>query len=315
METKRDVLSEILTVLPDRIAYRIRTLPNEIKRDIQEIRLRSNKPVAISCNNLTYYLTDKSFTADIYNNLNYFKTVKADIIETFTKACTYSVYNRQEEISRGFITINGGHRMGISGCAVYSNDELINVKDISSLNIRVSKEFVGCSKPLFEELQNNINSMLICGKPCTGKTTLIRDIARSLSVDYGKKVCVVDSRNEISATYKGEIKNNLGNCDVFAMYRKIDGIEQGVRNMSPDYIVCDEIVNENEVKAISNGVNSGVRFIATVHCNSFAELKNKPLFKKLLTLDAFKTVVILKSQNHPCEIDSIYNSEELKELK
>ena len=166
METKRDVLKDVLSVLPDRIDYRIRTLPEEIKSDIQEIRLRSNKPVALSCNNLTYYLTDKSFTADIFNNLNYFKAVKTDIAETFTKACTYSVYNRQSEISHGFITINGGHRMGITGSAVYGNNELINVKDISSLNIRLSREFIGCSKPLFETMNNELNSILICGKPC-----------------------------------------------------------------------------------------------------------------------------------------------------
>lgn len=312
MDTKRDVLEEILAVLPDRIAYKIRTLPDEIKRDIQEIRLRGNKPVAISCKNLTYYLTDKSFTADIYNNLNYFKVVKTDITETFTKACTYSVYNRQNEISKGFITINGGHRMGISGSAVYTKDELVNVKDISSLNIRVSREFTGCSKELFNSFPDGLGSILICGRPCSGKTTLIRDISRVLSLEYNNKVCVIDSRNEISATYKGEMKNDLGNCDVFTMYRKTDGIEQAIRNMSPDYIVCDEIVNKREIKAISQGLNSGVNFVTTVHCTSADDLKKKQLFRELLKLNAFKKAVILKSQINPCEIDSIIDLQELK---
>lgn len=312
METKRESLKDILPVLPDRIAFRIRALPDEIKRDIQEIRLRINKPVALTCNNLTYYLTDKSFTADIYNNLNYFKAVKTDITETFTKACTYSVYNRQGEIANGFITINGGHRMGITGSAVYNSGELINIKDISSINIRLSKEFVGCSKFLFDELQNNLDSLLICGRPCSGKTTLIRDIARSLSVDFGKKVCVIDSRNEISGTYRGEILNDLGNCDIFSMYRKTDGIEQAIRNMSPDYVICDEIVNFDEVSAISKGLNSGVKFIATMHCSSYSELVKKPIYKKLVNLKAFSNAVILKNNNHPTEIDEIIDLKEKK---
>ena len=139
----------------------------------------------------------------------------------------------------------------------------------------------------------------------------VASLARSLSVDYGKKVCVIDSRNEISATYKGEVMNDLGNCDVFVMYRKIDGIEQAIRNMSPEYIICDEIVTREEVDAISQGINSGVKFIATVHCSSVNELVKKPLFKKLLDLNAFDNAVILKSQSHPSEISEIIDMKEL----
>lgn len=311
MEKQKDVLSQISAVLPDRIAYRLSILPDEIQCEIQEIRLRADKPITICCGNLSYYITDKSFTADIYNNLNYIKVSKADIFEVFTKACTYSVYNRQNEISKGFVTLSGGHRMGLSGTAVYSNGELVNIKEISSLNIRVSREYVGCSKNLFGELQNNMGSMLICGKPCSGKTTLIRDIARALSTDFSKKVCVIDSRNEISATYKGLPTNDLGVCDVFSLYEKTHGIEHAIRNMSPDFIICDEIVNSEEVKAISQGINSGVNFIATVHCSSKQELLNKPLFRELLNLNAFDKAIILKNRNYPCQVEGI---EDMKEL-
>ncbi len=311
MDKKKDVLKEIFPVLPERIAFRITTLPKEIKDNIQEIRLRVNKPVSLSCGKLSYYITDKSFTADLFTNLKYMRVTREEITEIFTKACTYSVYNRQNEISRGFITINGGHRMGISGTAVYGRSELVNIKDISSLNIRISREFIGCSKELFSQLQSDLSGMLICGKPCSGKTTLIRDIARVLSLDCNKKVCVVDSRNEISSSFRGEVQNDLGNCDVFTMYNKTDAIEHAVRNMSPDYVVCDEIVTKEEVSAISRGINSGVHFIATVHCSSVSELVNKPLFRELLTLDGFENAVILKNREHPCEIDSIINIKEL----
>ena len=311
MDKTYEVLKEVTSVLPERIALIVLSLPKEIKEDIQEIRLRINMPVTVSCNKHTYYLTDKSFTADLFTNLHYIKVTKGDINECFSRACTYSVYNRQSEISNGFITINGGHRMGISGSAVYGNDELINVKDISSLNIRVSREFIGCSRNLLEQLQNSLDSMLICGKPCSGKTTLIRDIARSLSLDYGKKVCVIDSRNEISATFKGEPQKDLGNADVFTMYRKSDGITQAIRNMSPDFVICDEILTKKEVEAISHGVNSGVNFIATVHCTSAKELVNKTLFKEILSLNTFSKAVILKSKNYPCTVDSIIDMKEL----
>lgn len=305
MDKVQDVLKQVFSVLPERLSTRIALLPQEIKNEIQELRLRADKPITICCGNLCYYVTDKSFTADMYSNLNYVKVSKADIFEVFTKACTYSVYNRQSEISKGFITIDGGHRMGISGSAIYSNGELINIKDISSLNIRVAREYIGCSKNLFAEMQNNIQSLLICGKPCSGKTTLIRDVARSLSVNFNKKVCVIDSRNEISATCKGKVTNDLGMCDVFSLYQKTDGIEHAVRNMSPDFIICDEIVNEDEVNAISKGINSGVNFIATMHSSSKEELVNKPVFKKIMEMQGFDKAVILKDKNNPCQVGDI----------
>lgn len=117
MDKTYDVLKDIFKILPERIVHSISKLPSEIKENIQEIRLRTNRPVALTCESVTYYLTDKSFTADLFNNLNYIKVSKIEITETFTKACTYSVYNRQQEISNGFITINGGHRMGKIGRA------------------------------------------------------------------------------------------------------------------------------------------------------------------------------------------------------
>lgn len=311
MDKTYDVLKDIFKILPERIVHSISKLPSEIKENIQEIRLRTNRPVALTCESVTYYLTDKSFTADLFNNLNYIKVSKIEITETFTKACTYSVYNRQQEISNGFITINGGHRMGISGTGVYSKGDLVNVKDITSLNIRIAREFIGCSRNLLEQLNNNFGSILICGKPCSGKTTLIRDLARELSLNYGKKVCVIDSRNEISSTYRGELTKDLGNCDVYSMYKKTDAIEHSVRNMAPDYVVCDEIVTEEEVKAISYGLNSGVNFIATIHSSSPFELKNKVIFKALQELNGFSSVVMLKNIGTPCTVDSIISMKEI----
>ncbi|MCH5201745.1 MAG: Flp pilus assembly complex ATPase component TadA [Oscillospiraceae bacterium] len=308
MVKNRDVIKDVTPLLPDRISYRINNLPQLIKDSIQEIRLRSNKPVILECSqNKTYYLTDKSHTEEFFTNINYILSYKNDLTEIFSKACIYSVYNRQNEISKGFVTIAGGHRMGITGTAVYNNGELINVKDITSLNIRISREFINCSKDLFSKLKEDFSSLLICGKPSSGKTTLIRDIARKLSVDYSKKVCVIDSRNEISATYRGEITNDLGTCDVFSQYQKTEAIVQAVRNMSPDFIVCDEIVIAQEINAISQGVNTGVNFIVTVHCSSVEELMNKPLFKNLLSLNAFENAVILKDRDAPCQIDRIIN--------
>lgn len=302
MDKSYKEFEKIFSILPDRLVRKLSTLPEQITNDIQELRLRADKPITICCGSISYYLTDKSFTADMFNNLNYVTVSKSDILDVFTKACSYSVYNRQSEIARGFITLSGGHRIGISGSAVYSNGELTNIKNISSLNIRFSREYIGCSSGIFKEIKGDFGSMLICGKPCSGKTTLIRDIARSLSTNYGKKVCVIDSRNEISATYKGVATNDLGVCDIFAMYSKTDGIEHAIRNMSPDYIICDEIVSPKEVMAISHGINSGVNFIATVHCSSKDELVTKPLFQDLLALNAFEKAVILKDRNQPCKV-------------
>lgn len=304
-------LSQIFSVLPDKLVYRLSSLSGELMDHIQELRLRTDKPVEIRCKDKTLYLTEKSFTYDIFNNLSYITVSKGDLLDIFTKACSYSVFNRQNEISHGFVTLSGGHRMGITGSAVYSNGELTNIKDISSLNIRFASEYIGCSRDMIKNIGKIPQNILICGKPCSGKTTLIRDIARSLSLDSLKKVCVIDSRNEISATYRGRATLDIGMCDIFSMYDKINGIEHAIRNMSPDYIICDEIVTKDEVRAISYGINSGVNFIATVHCTDKAELFSKPLFKELLSLNAFDKAILLKDRTSPGQVGYVVDMKEM----
>ena len=238
-----------------------------------------------------------------------FICTKNEIFEIFHNICNYSVYSRQYEINNGYITIKGGHRAGICGTAVTNGESIVNIKDISTINIRISREIKGCSK----ELLNFINpqkGILICGPPSSGKTTLIRDIARSISYQY--KTSLIDERNEISATVNGVSQNNIGLCDVYNNYKKSVAIEQAVRTMSPQVIVCDELGSCEDITAVKNGVNCGVSFIATVHCDCEKDLLLRENLKNLMKTYAFSKIVFLDTRENVGKIKKTMDISEVK---
>lgn len=281
------------------------TIPDEIKEVAQEIRLRVNRAISITTPKKTYYI---NLTGDCTSNINDDLVIvsKQDIAETFKNICNYSVYSKQNEIINGFVTMKGGHRAGISGTAVYINNEITNIRDITSINIRIANEKIGVSKSIFNIIGDNFNSILLCGSPCSGKTTIIRDIARKLSLN-GHNVSIIDERSEIAGVASGTAQNDVGMCDILDGYPKFEGINQAIRCLSPDYIICDEIGNNNGLKAIELGLNNGVKFVATVHCANINELKCKQNIVNLIG-KGFDKVVFLKSRKLVGEIAEIYNA-------
>lgn len=289
----------VMGFLNGNIYSKLKNIPEEIKNDIQEIRLRVNRQLCLSVGRSIYYVTQNGCVTNTILKDNMFIVSARDIMETFNNICNFSVYSKQNEIKNGYITLKGGHRAGICGTAVFDNNKISNIKDISSINIRVAKEFKNCSNILFEKIKSFTGGVLICGSPCSGKTTLIRDFARKLS--YTQKVSVIDSRCEIAATYKGIPQKDIGICDVLNGYSKADGFNHAIRCMSPDYIICDEIGSAEDVLSIENAVNCGAYVIATAHCANKTELLNKNNLKKLLEINAFKYVVFLDNHSKPLQ--------------
>ena len=286
-------------------------IPNTIKAQAQEIRLRVNKPVAIYCANKMYYITtDKRVVTTIYNGKMLFCT-QQDIKNTFEKICEYSVYSFQNEITNGYITIKGGHRVGVCGTAIYNDDKLQNVKDISSINIRIARQIIGCAYEFLQRVPINSKGVLLCGSPSCGKTTILRDLARQLSNTYEKKVVVIDERCEIGSVYMGECQNDLGQSDILDGYKKGTGIIQAIRCMSPDVIICDEVGESDDIKAIVQGLNAGVCIIASIHAGSIQELMQKPQGEMLINTNAFEHIVIFKGREQVGEIKEILNIKEI----
>ncbi|MEG1447749.1 MAG: ATPase, T2SS/T4P/T4SS family, partial [Oscillospiraceae bacterium] len=199
--------------------------------------------------------------------------------------------------------------VGICGEAVYDGETLRTIDNVSSLNIRIAREKNGLAKKLFEKMPlDSVGGFIIAGSPKSGKTTLLRDIARYISsgeTAVFQKVCVIDERCEIASMYSGEPQNDIGICcDILSGYKKSDGINMAIRTMSPDYIICDEIALDSEIEAVFKGVNSGAKIITTVHAKDMGELEKKPFIKKLIGTNAFDAVAFLSTERRG-EVENI----------
>lgn len=298
-----------------RIAKHFSFLPRDIKKQAQELRLRVNKPISICCTNGIYFLNHSGRLA-CYPDGETMLSTKEDIEECFRNICNYSIYSHQNEIKNGFVTLAGGHRVGISGTAVFQNGEITGIRDISSINIRIAREITGSANDLFHSLKKEINSgLLIAGPPASGKTTILRDIARQLSSGTCgdiRKVVVVDERGELAGTCLGVPQNDLGVCsDVLDGYPKAEGIMQAVRCLSPEFIICDELGGNDEVFAVEQSLNAGVSMISTIHAGSIDELLMKKQAVSLLKTGAFGCVAMLNGHTEPGKIQGIYKAGDL----
>lgn len=250
--------------------------------DIREIRFRTDRPAAvcINCANSAHYTgeTIRYITENgqlTYNHESAVTVTEQDVRRTFEAVCQYSVHSFQREISHGFITVKGGHRVGFCGTPVMHNGTIENIKNINSINFRIARELTGCSEKLFEScFSDGPCNLLIAGIPSSGKTTVLRDLTRLLGGRF--KVSAIDERGELAASWNGVPQNDIGlNTDVFDGYGKAEGISAAVRVMSPQIIVCDEIGSEEDFYAIREAALSGVCTVAAAHAADMSDLLRK----------------------------------------
>lgn len=294
-----------------------KVLENNI--NIEEIRIRANKPLILNANNKDYFYNLKLNRLDSKLDNPYIVS-KEDVEQTFQIVCKYSIHSFLDDIKKGFITLKGGHRVGLVGKVIIEDGQVKNIKHISSLNIRISKEVLGCSDKVMHHIingRNGVNNTLIISPPQCGKTTLLRDIIRNLSNGNklfnfdGLKVALIDERNEISGSYLGIPQMDIGiRTDIIETCPKDIGIMMLLRSMSPNLIVTDEIGNINEIKALYTALNGGVSLITTVHGDSIEDIRNRKELSSLLDKELFKKVIILSAKNGPGTIEKIYDLEE-----
>ncbi|MBM7869216.1 stage III sporulation protein AA [Clostridium pascui] len=297
---------EIFRILPDSIKSLI---GEENFNKVQEIRLRVNKPLMLEMEQ-----KEKVF--------NYI--VSSEEIDIVLKRMSnYSIYAYDEEIKRGYITVKGGHRIGICGKCIVEKEKIKTIKDISSLNIRISKEILGCSDNIVKYLvdKDEIVNTIIISPPKCGKTTLLRDIARNISdgmVKFsllGKKITVIDERSELSACYNGAPQLNLGiRTDVLDSCPKSEGIITAIRSMAPEVIICDEIGTVRDTESIVAAMNSGVKVITSIHGYDISDLYNRPVFKEIIDNKVFKRAVVMSHKKGPGTIEYIYDFLEQKKI-
>ncbi len=273
-----------LYAVPPRLRKILENLPDFIKSEVQEIRIRSGMPFALTMSGKPVF---------VLKDGNVSKNSKFSAIcdSTDTKEClmlltNHSVYAHTNEISEGFIRMRCGHRAGI--CGTFSENGMIY--DISGINIRIARQVIGVSDEICDKIYGGL---LILGSPGSGKTTMLRDLIRQKSI-LGKKISVIDSRGEISASSYGINQYNLGdNTDVYIISDKAHGIEMSLRTLYPDIIAFDEIGNMREFNAVNECFNSGIDIFTTAHIGNLTDIKNRKVVKSLLLSNAIETVIMM----------------------
>ncbi len=287
-------VNDVLPYLPERVSALVLKLASIDRIGIEEIRLRCNEPLTVSVWGESCFVTK---TGGITNHEgDAYKVSEEEVRTAFYKVCENSVYAHLEEIRKGFITIKGGHRVGICGKAVYDGEKIKIFKEISSLNFRIASQVLGIADGVIDVIaeNNQVESTLIVSPPQMGKTTLLRDITRQLS-NRGFKCGVADDRGELAAMYHGVPMNDIGaQTDVIDGTPKALAVEILLRTMSPHIIISDEIASHRDVEALRQAAGTGVKIIATTHGNNIDEVKKRNILIPMFEDRIFSRVIILK---------------------
>ena len=299
-------------------SLKLRTVLGKLQIDfnnLQEIRLRMNSPLLVIYDNKEYFITEE---AKIVNAPSLgIQITKNEIRETMEYISNYSLYAFEDEIKQGFITISGGHRIGLAGKIIVEDDGIRGMKHISFINIRLAHQVKGCADPvlpyLVNEKSDGIYHTLLISPPRCGKTTMLRDIIRQLSdgsqLLKGMSVGVVDERSEIGACYMGIPQNDLGiRTDILDCCPKARGMMMLIRSMSPQIIAVDEIGSRQDLEAIDHVIGCGCKLIATVHGSSIEDIRNKPILGELVQKKLFERYVILSNTTRIGHLEEIYDS-------
>ena len=296
---------QILNIL----AARIRKVVEAERLDydkLQEIRLRTGQPLLLLYDGKERVLPAAQKQKHI--------VTKAEIKETLEYSSHYSLYAYEHEIRQGFLTVEGGHRVGVAGKAILEQEKVKSMQYISSVNIRMSHEIPGCADGLLPMITKNreVCHTLIISPPCGGKTTLLRDLIRQISDGNshvkGCTVGVVDERSEIGGCYLGVAQNQLGSrTDILDCCPKAEGMIMLIRSMAPRVLAVDEIGAQEELRAVEYAMQCGCKLIASVHGNSMEEIAGKPGLSELVKRRRFERYVVLQNQRHPGEIKEIYD--------
>lgn len=290
----------ILNFLPKKIADQIKQIPPNQQNELEEIRIRINRPIEITLKGATKFLPCVIHPEDAFHLMN--------------KISHFSIYTLEEELKRGYITVSGGHRIGLAGKVILEGGRVKAIRDISSFNIRIAREKVGTAESIIPYLYQDtwLNTMII-GPPQTGKTTLLRDLARIMSTGNGTilscKVGIVDERSEIAGSVNGVPQLTFGNrIDVLDACPKAEGMMMLIRSMSPEVLIVDEIGRKEDAEAIQEAVHAGIKLVMTTHGTSFEDIMKRPSLKEILAQRVFTRFVVLSRKAGPGTITQILDS-------
>lgn len=281
---------------------------------LQEIRMRADRPLAVRWDGREYFVKPGG-EATIYKEEGYRVTTQ-DIAQTMEYISGYSLYAYEEELKQGFLTIQGGHRVGVAGKVLLENGKVKNVRHIAFLNIRLCHEVHGCADELMPYIaeDDKIYSTLLISPPGAGKTTVLRDMIRQVSDgtgnSNGKNVGVVDERSELAGSYYGIPQNDLGSrTDILDGCPKAEGMMMLIRSMAPEVVAVDEIGTGEDMEAIRSAACCGCQIFATAHGNSVEDICGHPYLHQAYQEQIFDRYVLLGRNYHSGQILAVYDRE------
>lgn len=305
--------NDLIRLFSINIRNRLKMLRLDIEK-LQEIRMRVNEPMILKYAGREYFVEEGGGMSQASSRP--YIIVQNEMRETMEYIGNYSLYAFEDEIRQGFITVQGGHRIGIAGKVIVEDGHIKSIKYVSSINIRISHEIKGCAGKVLNYIygMDRIYHTLIISPPGCGKTTLLRDMVRQISNGGPKRrgmtVGVVDERSEIASCYMGVPQNDVGKrTDVLDCCPKDRGMIMLIRSMAPEVVAVDEIGGMEEVDALRYAVNCGCRMIATVHGSSMDDIRRRYAINNLVEGKVFERYIILDKSKGVGNVSAICDME------
>lgn len=316
-------INEVLPVLPVNIRRMVLSLPEHIQGKVEEVRFRQGRPLVLGLPSGDIFLNAAGKPVHLASEA--YLVTPDDMERLIQLISSSSLYALEEELRNGFITIPGGHRAGITGKAVLEGGKIRTLKYFSGCNIRISREIPGASSTIIPHIidQNSggIYHTVLVSPPLCGKTTMLRDIVRQVSDGIptlgfsGLTVGLVDERSEIAGCYRGIPQRDVGvRTDVLDGCPKAEGMMMLLRSMGPQVIAADEIGRREDVYALEEVLNAGVKILVTAHGSSPADLSERPALGALIRSNTIERYVTLGRSRGAGTVEDIIDGKSFRSL-